>query len=113
MVKSGGVKGFPYVSSRPAYSFFLSLTSREERDERDVDDVECLGESAGLTAAEDSESIPLVSGPAVRRRTGFFGNADVAADIFDVARERGIDSKQSKFVALQNTRISKRLAAAD
>lgn len=78
MVKSGGVKGFPYVSSRPAYLSLLSFTSREESDERDVDEAEGLGESAGLTAAEDSESFASVE-VAVRRRTGFFGMAEVVA----------------------------------
>jgi hypothetical protein len=53
-------------------------TSRDDRDERDVEEAEGRGESAGVTAAEDSESV-AVAAVAVRRRTGFLGRAVVAA----------------------------------
>lgn len=76
MVKSGGVKGLPYVSRSPAYSSLPASTSREESDEREVDDAECRGESAGVTAAEDSESVAeAVAEVAVRRSTGCLGRA--------------------------------------
>jgi len=49
MVKSGISNGFPYVST----SLAGAGRSSEARDERDVDDAECLGLSAGEISAED------------------------------------------------------------
>lgn len=53
--------------------------STSEREESEVEEAECRGESAGETAAEDSESVTVLE-VTVRLRAGFcLGRAEVDA----------------------------------
>ena len=72
MVKSGIWNSFPYVSNSFPVPFFRSSPPSESRDDNDVDDSECRGESIGeadveLEDEEGADSVSTVRFKAVLR----------------------------------------------